>query len=142
MPAWLFYSLFAILLYGIVGLFQKMATNHVSAYSSVVYCTVGYVLLLPWLFVTSGPFTASSLYFFIAALVGLTSHLGTWFLFASLQNGAKASVAIPLTALYPLLTILLARLFLAESLTPLQWVGVILALIAGALMSYEKPDST
>jgi bacterial/archaeal transporter family protein len=142
MPAWLFYSLFAILLYGIVGLFQKMATNHVSAYSSVVYCAVGYVLLLPWLFATGRPFIPSPFYFFIAALAGLTSHLGTWFLFASLQNGAKASVAIPLTALYPLLTILLARLFLAERLTALQWVGVILALIAGALMSYEKPGST
>jgi EamA domain-containing membrane protein RarD len=41
--------------------------------------------------------------------------------------------------LYPLLTILLAVMFLAEKLTRLQWVGIGLAIIAGVLISYETP---
>lgn len=137
MPAWMIYSLTALVLYGICGLFQKMATNRVSARASVVTCSAGYVLLLPYLLATSGGLSSKHSYLFIAALVGLTSHLGTWFLFASMESGAKACVVVPLTALYPLLTILLAMLFLAERPTGVQWIGIGLALAAGGLMSYE-----
>jgi len=78
----------------------------------------------------------------IGTLAGITNGLGAWFLFASLENGAKASVAIPLTALNPLLTILLAMIFLSERLTALQWVGIIIAIIAGAMISYETSETS
>jgi drug/metabolite transporter (DMT)-like permease len=64
--------------------------------------------------------------------------LAAWFLFAAFEKGAKASVAIPLTALYPLVTIGLAFVFLSERLTSLEWVGVLLALGGAAMLSYEK----
>ncbi len=70
---------------------------------------------------------------------GTVNGLGTWFLFAAFEKGAKASVAIPLTALYPLVTIGLAFFFLSERLTWWEWVGVLLALSGGAMLSYEKP---
>jgi uncharacterized membrane protein len=73
----------------------------------------------------------------IGALGGFTNGLGAWYLFASLEAGAKASVAVPLTALNPLLTIMLALGFLGERLTLVQWAGVAAALIAGAMISYE-----
>lgn len=139
MPAWFLYALIAVVLYGIVGLFQKMATNRISASASVVCCCVGYLLPVPYLLATSGPIATSFLYFTVGVLVGVTSQLGSWFIFASLESGAKASVAVTLTALYPLVTVLLAVTFLAERLTLLQWLGVFLALIAGVLISYEKP---
>jgi len=142
MATWLFYALIAVLLYGIVGLFQKMATNRISARASVVCCAVGYSLPVPYLLATSGPLISNFLYVMIAFFVGITSQLGSWFLFASLENGAKASVAVTLTALYPLLTVLLATTLLSERLTALQWFGVFLALVAGAMISYEKPEGT
>jgi transporter family protein len=57
--------------------------------------------------------------------------------FACLEKGAKASVAIPLTALYPLCTVALAIAFLKERPTGLQWIGIALAIAAGAMLSYE-----
>jgi drug/metabolite transporter (DMT)-like permease len=51
---------------------------------------------------------------------------------------AMASIAIPLAALYPLVMPGLAFLFLSERLTLLEWVGVLLALSGGAMLSYEK----
>jgi bacterial/archaeal transporter family protein len=77
----------------------------------------------------------------IGTLAGITNGLGAWCLFASLESGAKASVAIPLTALNPLLTILLAMIFLSERLTTLQWVGITIAIIAGAMISYETGEA-
>ena len=52
-----------------------------------------------------------------------------------LESGAKASVAIPLTSLYPLLTVLLAAVILGERPKILQWIGIALALMAGFFMS-------
>ena len=54
-----------------------------------------------------------------------------------MKSGAKASIAVPLTSTYPCLTLLLAITFLAERLTAIQWTGIVLALAAAALMSYE-----
>jgi len=49
-------------------------------------------------------------------------------------------VAVPLTALYPLLTVLLAISLLDEALTARQWLGVGLAVVAGSMLSYETAD--
>jgi uncharacterized membrane protein len=62
--------------------------------------------------------------------------------FACLEKGAKASVAIPLTALYPLCTVALATAFLNERPTVLQWIGIALAVAAGAMLSYEPAPVT
>ena len=141
MPPWLLYSLLVILLWGIVGLLQKFGTNRISANSLLIWLMVGYVLLLPWLLSTTHLSDLTPRDAVIGTLAGITNGLGAWYLFASLESGAKASVAIPLTALNPLLTILLAMIFLSERLTALQWIGIIIALIAGAMISYETSES-
>ncbi len=74
---------------------------------------------------------------FVGLLAGAVNGLGNWSVFACLEKGAKASVAIPLTALYPLCTVALATVFLNERPTRLQWIGIVLAVAAGAMLSYE-----
>jgi len=95
-------------------------------------------MLMPWLLVTTDLRQVGFQNAYIGFLAGTTNGLGLWFLFMAFKNGAKASVAVPLTALNPLLTIVFAFLFLAERLNLLQWVGVVLALISGAMISYEN----
>jgi transporter family protein len=58
-------------------------------------------------------------------------------LFVALERGGKASIVVPLVALYPLLTVLLALVFLGEQLGGRQWLGVLLAIVAGVLLSQE-----
>jgi transporter family protein len=140
MPAWLAYSLLVIVLWGIVGLLQKLGTNRVSANSLLIWLMAGYVLLIPWLLSTTRLSDLTPRDTIIGTLAGITNGLGAWYLFASLESGAKASVAIPLTALNPLLTILLAMIFLSERLTGLQWFGILLAIVAGAMISYETGE--
>ncbi|HEY7307621.1 MAG TPA: EamA family transporter [Bryobacteraceae bacterium] len=137
MPSWILYSCVVIVFWGVVGLFQKLGTNRVSAHTLVVWLTVGYILLVPILLARTGVSGLGRMTLLIGVLGGFTNGLGAWYLFASLEAGAKASIAIPLTALNPLLTIILAFSFLGERLTPVQWVGIAAALIAGAMISYE-----
>lgn len=137
MPIWIFYSCLVIVFWGVVGLFQKLGSNRMSPKGIIVWMTLGYILLIPWLLTKGTVSNLSPRDTIIGVLGGLTNGLGAWYLFASLDAGAKASVAVPLTALNPLLTMLLAMLILSERLTPLQWFGVALAIIAGVMLSYE-----
>ncbi len=141
MPLWIFYSCLVIVLWGVVGLFQKLGSNRMSPKGIIVWMTAGYILLIPWLFTKGAMSSLGPRDMAIGILGGLTNGLGAWYLLASLEAGAKASVAVPLTALNPLLTMLLAIAILSERLTPLQWLGVALAIVAGVMISYEtQPD--
>ncbi|MFN7997411.1 MAG: DMT family transporter [Bryobacteraceae bacterium] len=141
MPAWILYSSFVIVLWGVVGLFQKLGTSRISARSLLVWLTAGYIVLIPMLLAGASLSGLTWRTMLIGILGGFTNGLGAWYLFASLESGAKASIAVPLTALNPLVTIALALVFLGERLTPLQWTGVAAALVAGAMISYEKETS-
>jgi transporter family protein len=137
---WLLWSFVAVGLFGVVGLLQKLGTDRISAHSLLVWVTVGYAIVaVPYLAGSAIP----GLQWKDAGtglLIGVVNGLGTWLLFAALERGAKASVAIPLTALYPLVTAILAVMVLGESLTPRQWTGLALAVAAGVLLSIETPD--
>jgi len=139
---WMAYASFAIVLWGVNGLFMKLGTNRVSARSMVIWVTLGFVVLLPFLCETTTLFGLSARVILIGLIAGAVNGLGNWAVFACLEKGAKASVAIPLTALYPLCTIVLATAFLKERPTVLQWLGIALAVAGGAMLSYEPAAAT
>ena len=138
---WMIYAGIAIVLWGVNGLFMKLGTNRVSARSMVIWVTAGFVVLLPWMWKLTTLSGLSTKVIVVGLLAGAVNGLGNWAVFACLEKGAKASVAIPLTALYPLCTVALATVFLNERPTRLQWVGIALAVAAGAMLSYE-PEPT
>ena len=134
---WMVYASIAIVMWGLNGLFMKLGTNRASASSMVIWVTVGFVLLLPVLWAEAGLAGLTARVILLGLLGGGVNGLGNWAVFACLEKGAKASVAIPLTALYPLCTIALATVFLHERPSLLQWLGIGLALAGGAMLSYE-----
>jgi transporter family protein len=134
---WVSYACIAIVLWGLNGLFMKLGTNRISARSMVIWVTAGFVLFLPFL-LSSSSLAGLGISVILAGLsAGMANGLGNWAVFACLEKGAKASVAIPLTALYPLCTVVLATGFLSERPSSLQWIGIALALAAGVMLSYE-----
>jgi transporter family protein len=136
------YAAVAIVLWGVNGLFMKLGTNRVSARSMVIWVTAGFLVLLPLLWKESTLAGLSTSVISVGLIAGMVNGLGNWAVFACLERGAKASVAIPLTALYPLCTVILATIFLKERPSALQWLGIALAVAAGAMLSYEPPPVT
>jgi uncharacterized membrane protein len=134
---WMIYASVAIVLWGVNGLFMKLGTNRVSARSMVIWVTVGFLALLPFMWMSTTLAGLSGGIIFVGLIAGTVNGLGNWAVFACLEKGAKASVAIPLTALYPLCTVALATAFLKERPTVLQWLGIGLAVAGGAMLSYE-----
>ena len=135
MADWLFYSLAALAAYGVVGLLQKLTTNRMSGDSGLVFYSLGYLILFPlfWSRAEFGGITPGFLG--LGVLLGLTARSGEWFLFKSFEHGGKASIVVPLTYTYPLITLLMAVAILGERLSPLKWVGIFLAIVAALLMS-------
>jgi transporter family protein len=137
MAEWLTLSLVAMVLWGVVGLLQKVTTNRISADAVLIWDRIGYIVLLPLLAWHTRLGNLGSKDILIGTLDGITNSLGALFLYMSLESGAKASIAVPLTALYPLLTVLMAVVLLGEKVSPMHWLGIILAVAAAILMSFE-----
>lgn len=117
---------------------QKLGSTRINAASLLIWVTVGYIVALPCFLYGAGLGQLSGRAVLLGLVAGSVNGLGTWFLFAAFERGAKASVAVPLTALYPLVTVALAFLFLSERLGALEWLGVLLAICAGVMLSYEN----
>ncbi len=135
MPAWLFYSILALIIYGFWGFFPKLAVNYIHPMSALIYEVGGALVigLCCLIFVDFRPdFNPRGVFF--AVLTGICGMLGTLFFFAAASKG-KISVIVSLTALYPLITIFLAAVFLKESLTIKQIMGMVFAFIAIYLLS-------
>jgi transporter family protein len=71
---------------------------------------------------------------FPALLMGLSWGVGT-ILFIIAIKYTKLSVLVPLSAVYPALTVLLALVFLGERLGPREIAGVVLAVTSAALLA-------
>jgi transporter family protein len=122
-------------MWGIVGLLQKLSTNYISAESALIWLVVGYGLLLPWVYPGRTIFTYSTRSLLWILLSAGLNTLGGWALLAAMRSGGKVSIVIPLTALYPVVVILIAPLILHESISLLQGMGVVCALVAVFLLS-------
>lgn len=141
MSLWFLYALVTVVSWGAVGLLQKLGTNRISSRSVLIWVTVGFLILVPFLPFRQ-LFELSSYLLFIGILSGFLNGIGSWFLFLSLETGAKASVAVPLTGLFPVITAILGVSILGERPSPLEWAGVLCALLGGTLLSIETETTS
>lgn len=141
MPTWLLWSLVTIVLWGTWGLVSKVASAGMDAYVNQLLYTAGLAPLL--VFVAWTVHRRSALEnregrgvgVFWAFLTGILGGVGNIFFFQAMVAGGKASVVAPVTALFPMITVLLAVIVLHERLGRRQWIGLALAFIAIYLLS-------
>lgn len=74
------------------------------------------------------------------ALIGVLGSAGQLILFQALKKG-PAYLVFPLVSLSPLVTIILSLVLLKERASFKSWVGIIVALIAIPLLSYQPADN-
>jgi transporter family protein len=72
-----------------------------------------------------------------AFLTGILGGTGNIAFFRALVSGGQASIVVPVTALFPLVTVILALTFLRERLGRAQIAGLVLALVAIYLLSMD-----
>jgi transporter family protein len=133
--SWLALSLVSLGLWGLWGVFSKVATQHLGPQVAYLIGIFGYVPVFGiLLYETGGNIPWQPWGWAIALAAGMSTGFGLFFFFRALSTG-NASVVVPLTSLYPVVTVLLSWLFLGENLSPRQWTGLVLAMAAVWLLS-------
>ncbi len=134
---WLAYSLASLILWGAWGILVKYVSETLNWRQLYFYSGLATITLVLLIALTAshdvlsvGPRNAV-----LAVLAGVFGATGYVAMIKALEAGGKASIVVPLTSLYPAVTVILAWLLLGERITPSKATGIILALIAIYLFS-------
>jgi len=147
LPLWLFWSLATIALWGAWGLVSKVASAGADPYVNQLLFTAGIIPLLVFVGLKvrkqepAGKAQSAEARerrgqgIRWAFFTGILGGLGNMAFFQALVKGGNASVVAPVTALFPMVTVVLALVFLKERLGRVQWMGLGLAFVAIYLLS-------
>jgi len=134
---WLVSSLVAMVCWGIWGLLLKLGSKYFDwqqtfIITSIVTLTAS-LLVFFWLRPSINVHSAGFGYVLSAGVLGLVALIA---FYSSIGSG-KAIIVVPLTALYPVVTIFLSYLVLHEEVSLVKGVGIVLALVAILLISLD-----
>ncbi len=139
-PRWLIWTIATLLAWGIWAILAKQIGDALSPTQSQILSTLGLLPILAALALnkeTQAPRNRGR-GICLAFGSGVVSCLGNIPYYTALGSGAKAATVVPLTSLYPLITVLLAAVLLKERLNSIQVAGVILSLVA--IYLFNVPD--
>ena len=133
-----------ILLWGFWGFFGKLALEKNMAPTSVflaevltsAVCAVP-VLLILWRKPEAAALSTSWNVFGVASGAGLA--LGLFCYYFALEK-SQASILVPLTAIYPAVSVLLSYALLQERPNVAQWIGVVFVIV-GAIVLLSGPTA-
>ena len=132
---WLIFTIIALFCFGVVGLLQKLSTDLVSAESALLWLIVGFLLLEPLVYPGRSILQYSTRSIVFVVLAGVLNALGSWAILAAMKGGGKASVVVPLTAVYPMVVCLVSPFLLHEHITRTQGAGIVCGLGAIFLLA-------
>ena len=133
----LVWSAVAIVGWGLYGIFAKQSSGRIGMQAmfwsqlAMVLGAVIYLFFIRNLF----PFNTDGQGIILGLATGLSSLVAVVALFTLLSRQFPVSIVYPLTALYPLVTVILGIVFLGEAITPLRGLGAVLAVAAIVLLS-------
>ncbi|HKQ38039.1 MAG TPA: DMT family transporter, partial [Verrucomicrobiae bacterium] len=141
MRAWFAWSLLALISWGIWAILARAIGDALSPAQSQALSTLGMlpiIAVVPFLGkkqLARKPRKGTA----VALAAGMLSCLGNVTYYHALNRGEKAATVVPLTAMYPLVTIVLAVLLLRERLNRVQLGGIVLSLAAIYLLNVSSP---
>lgn len=139
-PAWLWLSIVATLLWGAWGIQSKLIVERITPLANQIVFVLGLVPAVIWclvaqprISVTLSPERRSGTFY--AFFTGVLGAVGNIVFFIALAEGGPASIVVPFTSLFPLVTVVLAAVWLRERIGRVQIAGLGLALVAIVLLS-------
>src|SRR5947207_13064079 len=126
MARWLGWTLTTIVAWGVWAILSKLIADDQSPAHSQVLSSIGImpVVLALWMMNDSPPTGNRRRGILLALGSGIVSCLGNIAYFDVFSRGTKAAAVIPITALYPAVTVLLAIPLLNEQLNRWQVIGI------------------
>lgn len=137
---WLLWTLLALLSWGIWAVLAKLLGNALTAEQSQALSTLGLLPILVPLAFSAGRAlrTASRRGLLLAFLGGTITCLGNIAYYAAIARGEKVATVASITAISPLVTVLLAVFLLRERLNRIQLCGMALSFVAIWLFNIQS----
>lgn len=133
---WVWYSVLCIILWAGWAIFSKLGSDNVPPVTMQFLFTLGTLPVAALVLLTKHfRFEKSWNGFFYGTANGVLSGIGSVAFFAAFRSGGNASIITTATALYPMITVVLAVLILRERLSRLQVIGLCFAAVALWLFS-------
>lgn len=140
---WLLFAIVTTLFWGVWGAFIEIpekagfpATLGYSVWAlTMIPCALAALKIINWKL----EFDKRSI--FLGSMVGFLGAGGQLILFQALRSG-PAYLVFPIISLYPGITIILGVWLLKEHAGRRSWAGIVLALIAILLLSYQPPGNS
>ena len=135
MQTWVLFSMFSLTCWGVASFVRKQATEFASPWVIVVIqSTTVFLLATIAIAIRGGPaVTVEALALAVAG--GSSQFLANISLAFSLARG-PASLVVPVSSMYPVVTLVLSLLLLGETISPTQALGLLLSL--GALIAFSR----
>lgn len=133
---WLAFSLIAVGLWGLWGFLSKVAALQLPTGAVYLMSITGHLAVIGFLAASGDlviPWQPAGLAAGLGA--GLCMAFGLLYFLKALSAGGTASLVVPLTALYPMVTVVLSWMALHEDFTLRRLAGVAFALAAVWLLS-------
>jgi transporter family protein len=134
---WQIITILSLIMWGVWGFILKLVSKNVEWYQIYAIGSLVTILaasIIALVYRTQLSINHKDISIILAANVA--GALGYIFFIMALKNG-EASVVVPLTALYPAITVILSYIILHENITMLRLIGIILAIAAAVLLSFE-----
>lgn len=131
MPRWILFSILTVVLWGLWG-FVPRKLPAMPAEQSQVISTLGLFPIMAALVWRRERLSGSRRRrgCILAVMSGLIGSVGNLVFYRLMSAGQSAATVVPLTSLYPLVTVVLAVLLLKERLNFIQATGIAFALVA------------
>jgi bacterial/archaeal transporter family protein len=137
--AWLGLCLIVVIAWGVLGVFEKLATDHLAPAAALVWVAIGFMLLQAFAFPHAiWSYPTSSLIWALAN--GVLCAFGFLALLTAMRHGGKVTIVEPLSALYPVLVAFLAPHLFGEQPSLHRSLGVACAFAAVVLLTGEPKE--
>ncbi len=138
MKAWVLYSALTLLAWGLWAFLPKLALSSIDPQTAFMFEVFGGVITGLFVFIILRPqLVGAEIRGVVPALLtGVAGYLGILCFMYALREG-RIGIVAPVTALYPVVTLVLAMIFLRERINLVQLAGIILALVSVVLISHE-----
>lgn len=132
---WLAFAILAALCWGVWGILAKFISSDISPYVNHLLFTIGMLFTIPFVIKKCKKKEANlkgTLWGFVAGILAIVGNVAVYQSFAT---GGLAAVVIPVTNLYPLVTIGIAMLVLKEKMHWLNGIGILIVIPAIIMLS-------
>lgn len=140
---WLIFALITTIFWGVWGAFIEI-TEQAGFPATLGYVVWSLTMIPPALValkLVNWEIEYNKRSILLGSTIGFLGAGGQLILFHGLGIG-PAYIIFPIIALSPVITVLLSILILKEKTNAKGWIGIVLALIAIPLLSYQPPDNT